>query len=259
MFDLSWLAACGVIVLAAALQGITGFGFALISMPLLLLIYDAHTSVALNMIVSFFSLSLLTYRCHRDILRPVTKNIFLGSIIGIPFGVYVFLNFNVNNLKLLASSVVTLFSLILILNGRIHKAGGDQKLEYKPEVYTSRREKNWQRIIGSLSGFLTGSVSMPGPPVILFLNQRALPKDKFRATTAAYFVLVYPTSLLALTISGAVNSRIALLALTLMPFAFLGNNLGVRLFPLVPQKIFQQGVPLLVLATALYSIVTTIF
>ena len=44
MFEnlLPWLGSAFIVALAASLQGITGFGFALVSMPLLLLIYDPH-------------------------------------------------------------------------------------------------------------------------------------------------------------------------------------------------------------------------
>lgn len=100
---------------------------------------------------------------------------------------------------------------------------------------------------------------MGGPPIILFLNYRSLPKEIFRATISSYVVLVCPINLALLIIFGAVNIYIFLLAITLIPFVLLGNTLGLRLFSLIPQKIFQKVVPLLVLVTALYSIITTLF
>ncbi|QGP91527.1 Sulfite exporter TauE/SafE [Neomoorella glycerini] len=237
-----WLAAAVIVCLAAALQGITGFGFALISVPLLLLIYDPHTAVGINIIISFVSLSLLTLRVRKAVLLPVVKNLFLGSILGIPLGAYVFLHFDVQQLKFIIGIVTALCSLLLLSGMTVKNAAGCF----------------WERIAGSISGFLTGSIGMPGPPIILFLSNLQLPKDRFRATTAAYFTLVYPSSLLLLTLLGAIDGHITLTAVSLIPFAILGGQVGCRLFSLVPQAQFQRSVPLLVLGTAIYIVITTL-
>lgn len=99
---------------------------------------------------------------------------------------------------------------------------------------------------------------MPGPPVVLFLNYQGLPKEQFRATTAAYFCLVYPASLLLLLAVQALNRQTILTALSLVPFALLGQALGFGIFPRVSQELFRRGVPLLVTAVALYSLATTL-
>lgn len=239
----SWLIAAAIVCLAATLQGVTGFGFALISVPLLLLVYDPHMAVGINIIISFVSLFLLTLSVRKAIQRSLVKNLFLGSIPGIPLGAYVFLHFNLQELKLSIGLVTALCSLLLLSGVTIKKATG----------------RYWEGFTGSISGFLTGSVGMPGPPIILFLSNQQLPKDHFRATTAAYFTLAYPASLLLLALLGAIDGHIAITALSLTPFAILGGQLGCRLFPLIPQAQFQRGVPLLVLSTALYAVATALW
>ncbi|GAB6182233.1 sulfite exporter TauE/SafE family protein [Desulfotomaculum defluvii] len=238
-----WLASALIILLAATLQGITGFGFALISVPLLLLVYEPHTAVGINIMISIVSLSFLTFKVRQVIMVPVVKNLFLGSLLGIPLGVYIFLYFDMHLLKLSISIVTAIFSLILISGITLKNVKG----------------KIWESTVGSLSGFLTGSIGMPGPPIILFLSNQKLPKDRFRATTAAYFVLVYMSSLILLFCLGAIDKSVALTAISLVPFALLGGHLGYLIFPLVPQAKFQHGVSMLVLSTALYSVISTIW
>lgn len=238
-----WLASAAIVLLASTLQGVTGFGFALISMPLLLLVYDPHTAVGINIMISIVSLSLLTFRVRQTVLVPVVKNLFFGSLLGIPLGAYVFLHFDVQLLKLTIGIVTALSSVILISGLTVKSASG----------------KLWENTVGSISGLLTGSIGMPGPPIILFLSNQKLPKDRFRATTAAYFVLVYLVSLLLLAWLGAVDKDVILTALSLVPFAILGGHLGFRIFPLVPQAKFQHGVSLLVLSSALYSVAAAIW
>lgn len=237
-----WLTSVLIVLLASTLQGITGFGFALISVPLLLLVHDAHTAVGINIMLSIVSLSFLTFKVRQVIMVPIVTNLFLGSLVGIPFGIYVFLHFDVNLLKLIIGIVTTLLSLFLISGLTLKTASG----------------KSWERTIGSLSGILTGSIGMPGPPIIIFLSNQKIPKDRFRATTAAFFVLVYTASLIPLSLTGAIDRHITLTAVSLVPFAILGGHLGFLIFPRVPQAKFQHVVSLLILSSAIYSVVTTI-
>ncbi|MDI6709432.1 MAG: sulfite exporter TauE/SafE family protein [Thermoanaerobacterales bacterium] len=238
LYDQAWFVSCLVVFVAAALQSVTGFGFALIAVPLFLLVYDPRTAITVTMVVSFTTLLLLTIRVRAAVVRPLVANLFLGSLAGIPFGVYGFLHFDVTLLKILICGVTIPFSLALATRLRLYLISG-----------------TWtERLIGSVSGFLAGSISLPGPPVILFLNCRHLPKERFRATTAAYFTAVYPVGLLLLVSSGAIPLATIRLSLTLIPFALIGSAAGARLFPFVPQAHFQRGVPLLVLATAAYTL-----
>lgn len=237
-----WLTTAMIVLLASTLQGIAGFGFGLISVPLLLLVYDPHTAVGLNIMLSIVSLSLLTFKVRRVVLIPMVKNLFYGSLIGIPLGVYIFLHFDVYRLKLTIGILTAMVSLILLSGKTVKNATGQL----------------WERTAGSISGLLTGSIGMPGPPIILFLSNQKLSKEHFRATTAAYFVLVYGISLLLLTWLGAFNSSTALTAVSLLPFVILGGHLGYLISPLVPQAKFQHCVSILVFSTALYSVVTTL-
>ncbi|MDK2822442.1 MAG: uncharacterized protein PWQ67_419 [Clostridia bacterium] len=242
MFDLSWILAVAVIILASSLQAMTGFGFAILAVPMLLLVFDAKTAVGLSMIVSFFSVTTLSIKVHKSIIGHIVINLLIGALFGIPFGVYIFFNFNVKTMKILISCIVIILSIFLISG-------------YRFKIKNS----SWvERIVGSISGLMTASIGMPGPPIVLFLNNRQLPKDKFRATFACYNALVYVPSILFLFFLGAINKIIILKALTLVPFAILGGILGNNIFPLVSQAHFQKGVPLLVLITALYSVLTVI-
>lgn len=243
MFSLtSWLAGTLVITLASFLQSITGFGFALISVPLLLLVYDPHKAVGINMLLSFTSLCLLTVKVRHGRLKHIVRRLFLGSLLGIPFGIYVLLRFNVKSLKLIISVVTLVFSVLLLVRRAPH-----------------RSLPAWaQAAVGALSGFMTGSISMPGPPVILTLNQQELTKEQFRATTVSYFALVYPISFLLLVFLKALTMEMVVSAATLIPSVLLGQKLGLWIFPMVPQAQFRRGVPLLLAGISVYTVATII-
>ncbi|MEW6662397.1 MAG: sulfite exporter TauE/SafE family protein [Bacillota bacterium] len=238
--SLEWWGGAMVVVVATVLQSITGFGFALIAVPLFLFFFDAHTAVALNIMISFPSLVLLSLQVKEDILKPTVKTLFLGSLIGLLPGVVLFLNFDMFGLKMIISGVCLLFAGLLLAN-------------IAPRGITGPKAET---LVGAVSGFLCGSVGMPGPPIVLFFNQQDMPKDKFRATTAAYFALIYPSTLIVMAATGAISPKTLYLALTLFPFTFVGKNLGFRLFPMVSQQQFQKGVPVVVILAAVYVLMS---
>jgi hypothetical protein len=243
LFTTSWLVAALAVTLAATLQAVTGFGAALILVPLLVLAYNAHTAVGMTMVISFCSLLLLTFQVRKSIVKPMARNLSLGGLAGIPFGAYVFIHFDVTRLKVIIALVTLAFALLLLLDWMPRRTFGPRA----------------QAAVGAAGGFLGASVGMPGPPVVLFLNHQGVPKEQFRATTSAYFCLVYPASLFLLLALHALDRQAILTAVSLIPFALLGQALGTGIFPRVSQELFRRGVPLLVTAVALYSLATTLF
>lgn len=242
IFSAAWFLGSLVVLVAATLQAVTGFGFSLLAIPMLMMIFDPKLVIGINMFISVFAVSMVTYRNREYIVKPLVKNLFLGAIIAIPLGGYIYRNFNLVNLKLLVGCIVVLLSVFLLTGIKICK-----------------KSNPWiERGVGSFSGILTSSVGMPGPPIILFLNDQGLDKQKFRATIAMYFNLVFICTITMNIFTGLVTLNIFLKAISFVPFAMLGNIIGSKLFFCVPQKYFQRGVTLFLLVLGTYIIISNI-
>ena len=235
-----WWGGALVVVVATVLQSITGFGFALVAVPLFLLFHDPHTAVLLNLMISFASQIFLTLQVKEDILKPTVRNLYLGSLLGLLPGLYIFLTFDVGILKLIISAICVAFAGSLLMN-------------IAPKGIKGTRA---ELMIGAVSGSLSSSVGMPGPPIVLFFNQMELPKHQFRATSALYFTLLYPSTLLLMALAGSIRLETVYLALSLFPFTFAGKNLGYRIFSRVSQQQFQKGIPVVVIAAAVYVLLS---
>ena len=77
-----------IIFLAAFTQGLTGFGFALTSLPLLSFVVGVKEAVPLAALCGFVVNIYLTYQLKAHIDFKEVKLLIVGSVIGIPLGVF---------------------------------------------------------------------------------------------------------------------------------------------------------------------------
>jgi uncharacterized membrane protein YfcA len=243
--DITTLIFCALVaILSGTTQALTGFGFVMVSMPLLILVFDPKTAVGLSLILSFFSIVALMYTVRVDTNWQLVKRIFGGAIVGLPVGLLVFSQIDVVNLKVYASLVILLMSLFGLKN---------YSFKFEPE-----QAEKYVIPTGIISGFLSGSVGMSGPPIALFLSSLDIEKEEFRATTLAFFLLIHPSSFISMFALGSLPLYTAKIALYLIPFVFTGMFIGRRLFDYVSNTLFNKIVLVLLIIVAGYSLVTSL-
>ena len=162
-----------IIILASFIQGATGFGFVLVSAPLLSLFLPLTTLVPTLVILGLFINILIVASTRKHIaLKEIKILIFMG-IIGIPIGVYGLNTLDTAILKLIIGAIIIFTSIAMFIG---------LNLTLKNKLYS-------YSIAGLASGILNGSISMSGPPIVLFLTNEGYDKDKFRANINTYFVI----------------------------------------------------------------------
>ena len=232
----------GLIVFFSAIVSTSiGFGFALIAVPLLLLIYPPHLAITASM-----SISLLTYlinlpHYYSYIDKKLVSQLITGTIFGMPIGILIHIHFDVHWLKFLVSVLILIITFLLI-------KGYSLPLP----------KKGASHIIGLFSGLLGSAVSIPGPPVILYLASQAIAKKKFLGTTAVLFSFIYTVSLSILYLSSSLPAGICSFSLPLMPFACVGIITGRILESRINHQIFKRLTYVVLVLSACYSLITAI-
>jgi uncharacterized membrane protein YfcA len=103
-------------------------------------------------------------------------------LIGIPLQILLLISLNTNAMRL-GISVAILVSVILIARGfSFHKLPGSPLM----------------LLTGGVSGFLSGSSGIPGPPLILLYLSSPLPISNTQATTVAFFLLMDSVALIGM-------------------------------------------------------------
>lgn len=228
-----------VIIFASALQGITGFGSALVAAPLLLLVIDKTTSVVALTFVSLILNLFLFIKIKYELDQKNLYRLLWPSLVGLPVGILVLNTLDINVLRIVAGLVSIVFAFFLF----------SKKLEV-------RNSKAMSISSGLLSGILHTSVGIGGPPVVLLLASQNTHKDEMRKTLALLFFIMSLVSMVLFFFSNNLNEKSLKFGLYAIPGAFIGGYLGNIVSKRVSQKQFIWSVFVLISITiivALYS------
>src|SRR5215208_3072240 len=245
-------AGCAVMT-GAALQSSIGFGFALVSAPLLFAATSPPEAVGL-MIVLALEVSLLTLLTERRRPEPVWRDVravVAWSLPGALAGVAVLRSLDELALQLLVTAGV-LVALVINLRAA-HRV--------PPPPGSAHDPPRWARpAAGLVSGALNTSTSTGGPPLVLLLMSRGLRPGAVRDTLTTCFLGFAPMSVAALVLTGtseAVPDAVALAAL--MPLTALGQLAGRPLFArLAAGRSYERALTLVLLATVAAGLVSVL-
>lgn len=223
------------------IQSLTGFGFAIISTPLLLMVYDAKEVVVLLQVLSVVLDTIFVFFVKNNIDWHFLRPLLIGSIFGHPIGIIIYLFVPTIGLKIFIASVILSFLLLT-------------KISHRQLAETNCKTG----IVGCLSGILNTSTSMSGPPLIIYLTSTNRDKTSLRATCIAYFTIINYLGILSFYLAGKDFSFAIEQSIYIIPFCFIALWLGNKLFPYISQKIFNYLVFIMLLFSALYTIYSTI-
>lgn len=240
MLSGSLLVALFAALLAGGVSGLTGFGLALIAIPLLLLVYEPATVVVLVFVLSVFINVAVVWDSWRDADWRLVLALLLPASVGVFVGAEILYYADPLYIRLGVGVVVVISALLLLREVRIPGAAG------------------WigTVVAGSTSGMLSTSTGLAGPPVILLFAARGLPKHTFRGSSALYFLVMSFVGLAALANRGLLDASEIPLALALVPAAFLGKVLGTALLKHLSDKTFRAVTLGVVILTGTLGAVT---
>jgi uncharacterized membrane protein YfcA len=240
--DSTLIVAMAIVAVAGTIFGMTGFGFALLSVPPLLLLYPPETVIALIFCVSLPISAIVVADARRDLDPRVLLSLLPGALVGLAIGVRILTWADPVILKLVAGVLVAGYSLLLLRGFQPRGAGG------LPAAVAA----------GLASGALATSTGISGPPVIMLLTARRVAVHAFRVTTSAYFVFIDIVGLGALLAAGAVGRADLVAALALTPAALVGTLAGNRLVRRLDARQFRVLTLALLLLTGLSGMVTAL-
>ena len=230
-----------IVFLSAIISTSIGFGFALLSVPLLMLIYPPHLAITVSMTISLLTYLINLPHYYSYIDKKLISQLIIGTICGMPIGILIHINFDVHWLKMLVSVLILIITFLLI-------KGYPLPLPEKGASYT----------VGLLSGLLGSAVSLPGPPVILYLSSQDIAKKKFLGTTVTLFSFIYTVSLTVLYLSNSLPVGFWSFSLPLIPFSCVGIITGRILESRINRKVFRRLTYVVLVLSSCYSLISAV-
>lgn len=225
---------------AAYVRGLTGFGMAIILVPLLGLIVPPGEAVVLGILLQLLigpvGLKVILADADRGTAVPIA----LLAMLATPAGM-VALHATTPDVARLLITLIAVGAFVAVL------------LPKQPEGHRPGRVAITGT--GIASGILTGFAAMPGPPVVPFYLRRHLEPKVARASMMLIFFATAIAGTLAALWVGIATARLFVLSLILFLPMWLGNRVGGRHFGSVAPHVWQAMVAIVLGVAAISAVI----
>ena len=230
--------AVAIAVLSGLVRGFSGFGSALIYIPLVAAVYAPRTAAVTLLLIDTLGTTPITARSLAHCTWREVLPIFVAAAIALPFGAMA--------LKFVDPTVLRWFMAFLVLSllGVVisgWRYGGKPSLPITIGV-------------GLFSGFGSGAVQIAGPPVILYWLGTANKAATVRANMLVYFLLLDLASCAIYFEGGIISPELLALSLLLAVPFFAATAAGATLFRGVSELLYRRIAYGIIAAAALISL-----
>jgi uncharacterized membrane protein YfcA len=217
----AWVLA--VMLFAALVQSVGGFGFALLAVPLAAIGTELQTAVIVVGLGSLLNVVILSWRTRREIDRSLARRFNVPAVIGMPIGLAALTLVDQRPLKM-ALGIVIIVATVALLRGAANVA-----------------PRAWLEVLaGFASGILSTATGTNGPPLVLASQMRGLAPDAFRATLSFTFAVSGTISMVMFVAAGLVARDEIVLTVAGVPAILLGQRAGLRLQPVFSGRRFDM-------------------
>jgi uncharacterized membrane protein YfcA len=217
------IAICAIALVSGTARGFSGFGSALIFMPLASSMAAPRLVAAVLLVIDFVAAAPLVPNAWKHADRKATAIMVSGALVGVPFGTYLLSRLDPVTTRWIISGFV--FALLLLLLSGWRYRGKDH-----PAVTIG---------IGGLSGFCSGLAQTGGPPIVGYWLGRPIASAIARANILLFFAASDFFSAVSYSLTGLITSDAIRFSLVIGPVYAVGVWFGAALFGRASETLFR--------------------
>jgi len=198
---------------AACVSAVTGFGYALIAIPFLVLLVSPSVAVPVVLISANPLAIVLIWGCYREMTPRRILHLLLFALIGMPIGVHGLATLPAATTQTIIGCTTIASALILLVRR------GEPLVKEGPA----------KAVAGLLSGLIGGASGMTGPPVVLLGLKQRWEHKGFRADLIGYFFLLHASMVVVFGQVGLLGGDALTLTAKGVPGVVVGVALGLWL------------------------------
>ncbi len=226
-------------LIAGFTQGVTGFGFGLMAIPMLSLFIDLKTGVPLCSLLGMLVTAFLSLRLRKHIDRRKILPLLLGCIPGVAAGTLV--------LKKAPTELLSMLMGVMLIAYALYRLTGKQE----PRSIDSR----WAYVAGFFTGAISSAFSAGGPPTIIYTTLRGWDKNEIKATLSGFFLAGGLAVITAHALTGLTTRLVLHYFLLATPVVIAGVYLGSLLYDRIDTGRYLKLLQYLLLAMGVLMII----
>lgn len=229
------------------LKGLTGFGPALIFIPVAALIFEPHSIIVASSFLDLIA-GVILWRTVRSVQSiPFLLGIVTAMVMGTVVGVYLLSSFPTETLRNLLGIVVFILGLWFAVFRS--KTSFDQLQEHLPGK-CNRKDIGYSALAG-ISGGLFG---ISGPPIIWHLGKQ-YQMNAFRDLLIVFFVFAAISRIVSFSVAGMVTHEAVMYVIAGVPGLFIGLYFGTKVFLKIDEATFSKSVGAALIAFAILLVI----
>jgi uncharacterized protein len=232
------IAICAIAFVSATARGFSGFGSALIFMPLASSMAAPRLVAALLLIIDFVAAAPLVPNAWKHADRKATAVMVSGALVGVPIGTYFLSRLEPVTTRWIISAFVFALLMLLLSGWRY-------------------RGKNYPAIsvgIGGLSGFCSGLAQTGGPPIVGYWLGRPIAPLIARANILLFFAASDFFSAVSYGLTGLINADAIRFSFLVGPVYGIGIAFGAALFGRASETLFRAICYVLIAAAVIIGL-----
>jgi uncharacterized membrane protein YfcA len=217
------IAICTIAFVSGTARGFSGFGSALIFMPLASSMAAPQLVAALLLIIDFIGAAPLVPNAWKQADRRATAVMVSGALVGVPIGTYFLSRLDPVTTRWIISGFVFALLLMLLSGWR----------------YRGKDHAAISIGIGGLSGFCSGLAQTGGPPIVGYWLGRPLASAIARANILLFFAASDFFSVVSYAFTGLITADAIKFSLLVGPVYGIGVWFGASLFGRASETLFR--------------------
>jgi uncharacterized membrane protein YfcA len=229
--------ALGISILSGAVRGFSGFGSALIYVPMMSALYGPKIGAASFLLTDFitgivFSLGVWRQATWREI-APLA----LSAVIAAQFGTLILRYADPSHLRWAMAAMVLVIVVVLASGWRYHG---------KPLLIVTI-------LVGISAGLMGGAVQISGPPVVLFWLSSMASAIVVRANFVVFFAIMAAALVVTYLWFGLLTPDVIALAAFMAPAHILAMFAGSKLFHIASEQTYRRTAYTIITLAAIVS------
>jgi uncharacterized membrane protein YfcA len=232
------IAICAIAFVSGLARGFSGFGSALIFMPLASSMAAPRLVAALLLIIDFIAAAPLIPNAWKQADRKATAIMVLGALVGVPIGTYFLSRLEPVTTRWIISAFVFALLLLLLSGWR----------------YRGKDHASISVGIGGLSGFCSGLAQTGGPPIVGYWLGRPIASVTARANILLFFGASDFFSVVSYALTGLITMDAIKFSLVVGPVYGIGVWFGALLFGRASEALFRAICYALIAAAVIFGL-----